>query len=80
MHRPTFYQICKAKSTGQYSALPYITTLLNCMLWTFYGSGAVAGLIFVLSINVAGLIIEGCYLTIHLLFGSHSSRVCEVFS
>ncbi|KAG0602806.1 hypothetical protein M758_10G042500 [Ceratodon purpureus] len=71
---PTFYKICKAKSTGQYSALPYIATLLNCMLWTFYGSHAVAGLIFVLSINVAGLIIEGCYLTIHLLFGTHSTR------
>jgi solute carrier family 50 protein (sugar transporter) len=71
---PTFYKICKAKSTGQYSALPYVATLLNCMLWTFYGSGAVSGLIFVVSINVAGLIMEGCYVTIHLLFGSHNSR------
>ncbi|KAG0567408.1 hypothetical protein M758_7G145400 [Ceratodon purpureus] len=71
---PTFYKICKTKSTGQYSALPYVATLLNCMLWTFYGAGAVAGLIFVVSINVAGLIMEGCYVTIHLLFGTHNSR------
>ena len=35
-----------------------------------------AGLIFVVSINVAGLIMEGCYVTIHLLFGAHDSRVC----
>lgn len=77
MQRPTFYKICKTKNTGQYSALPYVATLLNCMLWTFYGAGAVAGLIFVVSINVAGLILEGCYVTIHLLFGTHDSRVCS---
>jgi solute carrier family 50 protein (sugar transporter) len=73
--RPTFYKICKARNTGQYSALPYVATLLNCMLWTFYGAGAVAGLVFVVSINVAGLIMEWCYITLHLLCGTHDSRV-----
>jgi hypothetical protein len=45
------------------------------MLWTFYGAPAVAGLIFVVSINVAGLVLEGTYVTIHLIFGTPKSRV-----
>lgn len=75
IHRPTFYKICMRKTTGQYSGLPYVATLLNCMLWTFYGAPAVAGLIFVVSINVAGLVLEITYVTIHLIFGTPKSRV-----
>jgi hypothetical protein len=45
------------------------------MLWTFYGAPAVAGLIFVVSINVAGLVLEGTYVIIHLIFGTPKSRV-----
>lgn len=75
LNRPTFYEICKKKTTGGYSALPYVATLLNCMLWTFYGAPAVAGLIFVVSINVAGLILETIYVFIHFLFGNKIGRV-----
>ena len=45
------------------------------MLWTFYGAPAVAGLIFVVSINVAGLVLETIYVFIHFLFGNNISRV-----
>ncbi|KAH8974806.1 hypothetical protein BDL97_01G120600 [Sphagnum fallax] len=71
---PTFYEICKKKTTGLYSGLPYVATLLNCMLWTFYGSPVVASLVFVISINGAGLVLEAIYVAIHLLFGTSQSR------
>ncbi len=74
-NRPTFYEICKKKTTGLYSGLPYVATLLNCMLWTFYGSPVVASLVFVISINGAGLVLEAIYVAIHLLFGTSQSRV-----
>ncbi|KAG0614707.1 hypothetical protein M758_6G197600 [Ceratodon purpureus] len=71
---PTFYTIIKRRATGQFSGVPYVATLLNCLMWTFYGTDAVAGLMLVLTINVAGLIIESTYIFIHLLFGDAESR------
>ena len=35
--RQTFYRICKAKDVEEFKADPYLATLLNCMLWVFYG-------------------------------------------
>ncbi|WVZ21406.1 hypothetical protein V8G54_008728 [Vigna mungo] len=34
---PTFWKITKHGSTEDFSSLPYICTLLNCCLWTYYG-------------------------------------------
>ena len=73
--RPTFWQIYQRKATGKYSGVPYIATLLNCLMWTFYGSGSVANLMLVLTINVAGVIIESLYIGIHLFYGDQKSRV-----
>ena len=73
--RPTFWIIIKRKATGDFSGVPYVATLLNCLMWTFYATNAVAGLMLVLTINVAGVIIEGIYVFIHLLFGNFESRV-----
>lgn len=75
LNRPTFWRIIKRKDTGQFSGVPYVATLLNCLMWTFYGTDSVAGLMLVVTINVAGLIIESCYIFIHLIFGNYESRV-----
>ncbi|KAF4348730.1 hypothetical protein F8388_002706 [Cannabis sativa] len=34
---PTFIPIWKRKSMEQYSAVPYLAILINCLVWTLYG-------------------------------------------
>jgi hypothetical protein len=63
------------KSVGDYSGTPYVTTLLNCLLWVFYGSSAVTNTTLIISINGAGLVLEAIYISIHLFYGTEDSRV-----
>uniref|UniRef100_A0A7I4A2J4 Bidirectional sugar transporter SWEET n=1 Tax=Physcomitrium patens TaxID=3218 RepID=A0A7I4A2J4_PHYPA len=72
---PTFWTIIKRRETGQFSVVPYVATLLNCLMWLFYGTSSVAGLMLVLTINAAGVVIESIYIIIHVLFGDFESRV-----
>ncbi|XBI00093.1 hypothetical protein VPH35_129257 [Triticum aestivum] len=37
MCKPTFWQIIKKKDVEEFKSDPYLATLLNCMLWVFYG-------------------------------------------
>lgn len=37
MCRPTFWRIIKNKDVEELKSDPYLATLLNCMLWVFYG-------------------------------------------
>ncbi|XP_024386982.2 bidirectional sugar transporter SWEET5, partial [Physcomitrium patens] len=71
---PTFWTIIKRRETGQFSVVPYVATLLNCLMWLFYGTSSVAGLMLVLTINAAGVVIESIYIIIHVLFGDFESR------
>uniref|UniRef100_A0A8I7BJ71 Bidirectional sugar transporter SWEET n=1 Tax=Hordeum vulgare subsp. vulgare TaxID=112509 RepID=A0A8I7BJ71_HORVV len=34
---PTFWRIIKNKDVEEFKSDPYLATLLNCMLWVFYG-------------------------------------------
>lgn len=37
MCRPAFWRIIKNKDVEEFKSDPYLATLLNCMLWVFYG-------------------------------------------
>ncbi|EEC84180.1 hypothetical protein OsI_30562 [Oryza sativa Indica Group] len=64
---PTFWRIIKNKNVQDFKADPYLATLLNCMLWVFYGLRIVhPNSILVVTINGIGLVIETC-LSHHLL-------------
>jgi len=74
--RPTFYRICKAKDVEEFKADPYLATLLNCMLWVFYGLPIVhPNSILVVTINGIGLVIEAAYLTIFFIYSDSKKRV-----
>ncbi|KAF4374403.1 hypothetical protein G4B88_026290 [Cannabis sativa] len=61
----TFIQIWKRKSMEQYSTVPYLATLINCLVWTLYGLPFIhPGSILVVTINGSGLVIELTYLLI----------------
>lgn len=55
---------------------PYLATLLNCMLWVFYGIPVVhPNSILVVTINGIGLVIEATYLTIFFIYSDNKKRV-----
>ncbi|WOL02911.1 bidirectional sugar transporter SWEET6a-like [Canna indica] len=73
---PTFIAIIKKKSVEQFSPVPYLATLLNCMLWVFYGLPIVhPNSLLVVTINGTGLVLEGIYLTIFFIYAPRNGRL-----
>ncbi|KAH0468599.1 hypothetical protein IEQ34_003632 [Dendrobium chrysotoxum] len=74
--RPTFYRIYKNKSVEHFSVVPYVATLLNCILWVLYGMPFVKpNSTLIVTINGAGTVIELLYIFIYLLFSNGSRRI-----
>ncbi|KAE9458969.1 hypothetical protein C3L33_09133, partial [Rhododendron williamsianum] len=59
--------VVKKKSTENYKAIPYITTLLSTSLWTFYGLLKPGGLLIV-TVNAAGAVLQFVYVTLFLIY------------
>ncbi|CAL5433476.1 unnamed protein product [Camellia sinensis] len=73
---PTFVQICKKGSVEQYSAAPYLATLINCGLWVLYGLPMVhPHSLLVITINGSGLVIELVYLLLFLTYTDRKKRL-----
>ncbi|PKU65709.1 bidirectional sugar transporter SWEET4-like [Dendrobium catenatum] len=73
---PTFYRICKNKYVEHFSVVPYVATLLNCMLWVLYGLPFVKpNSTLIITINGAGTVIELIYIFIYLLYSDGSRRI-----
>ncbi|XP_073306737.1 bidirectional sugar transporter SWEET1-like isoform X2 [Primulina huaijiensis] len=70
MHdRVTFKRIFTKRSTEQFSGIPYVMTLLNCLLSTWYGLPFISKNNFLVSaINGTGAAIESIYVLIFLVF------------
>lgn len=74
--RPTFIQICKKGSVEQFSAAPYLATLINCGLWVLYGLPMVhPNSVLVLTINGAGVVIELVYLLLFIRYSDRRKRL-----
>lgn len=64
---PTFCEIVKKRSVGSYSAVPYVCSLGNCLIWVFYGLPIITpNLILVITINGFGVAMETLYLLIYI--------------
>lgn len=74
--RPTIKKIIKAKSVQEYKPDPYVATVLNCAMWSFYGMPFVTSDdILVLTINGAGLVLELAYVSIFIIYSNWATRV-----
>ncbi|KAL8545522.1 hypothetical protein ACS0TY_005612 [Phlomoides rotata] len=69
----TFVRILKNKSTEEFESLPYICTLLNSCLWTYYGI-IKPGSYLVATVNGFGVIVEIVYVVLFLLFAPPQKR------
>ncbi|PIA44349.1 hypothetical protein AQUCO_01700148v1 [Aquilegia coerulea] len=68
-----FWRIVKHRSTEEFESLPYICTLLNSLLWTYYGITKPGGLL-VATVNGFGVVMEAIYIIIFLTFAASKKR------
>ncbi|XP_058212491.1 bidirectional sugar transporter SWEET17-like [Rhododendron vialii] len=69
----TFWRIIKQRSTEEFESLPYICTLLNSSLWTYYGLMK-SGELLVATVNGFGIVVEAIYLSIFLIYAPQNTR------
>ncbi|KAL8141564.1 hypothetical protein V2J09_014596 [Rumex salicifolius] len=78
---PTFIQIYKKGTVGQYSPIPYLATFINCMLWVLYGLPMVKpNSTLVVTINGFGVLIEIVYLSLFLVYSKDKRQKLKVGS
>eukprot|EP01018_Ginkgo_biloba_P024965 Gb_30076 [translate_table: standard] len=71
----TFWKIIKKKSTEQFSGIPYVSTLLNCLLSAWYGLPFISpNNMLVSTINGTGAIIEIFYVILFLVYADKKNK------
>ncbi|KAL6343922.1 hypothetical protein AAG906_027694 [Vitis piasezkii] len=73
----TFWRIVKHRSTQDFESLPYVCTLLNSSLWTYYGI-IKPGEILVATVNGFGVVVEAAYVTLFLIYAPAKMRAKTV--
>ncbi|KAH7440096.1 hypothetical protein KP509_04G091100 [Ceratopteris richardii] len=73
---PTFWTIVRKKTTGSFSAQPYLFSLLSGMLWVYYGILIIHhGGIPVITISAISGAFQIFYIALYLWFGSKQQRM-----
>ncbi|KAB2037456.1 hypothetical protein ERO13_D03G069900v2 [Gossypium hirsutum] len=79
----TFTRIIRSKSTEQFSGIPYVMTLLNCLLSAWYGLPFVSkNNLLVSTINGTGAGIETIYVLIFIFYApqTEKARILGLFA
>ncbi|KAL9687006.1 hypothetical protein QQ045_031402 [Rhodiola kirilowii] len=72
----TFQRIIRNKSTEQFSGLPYIYSLLNCLICLWYGLPVVShGIILVATVNSIGAAFQLTYSVIFITYADKENKV-----
>ncbi|XP_057866153.1 bidirectional sugar transporter SWEET1 [Cryptomeria japonica] len=72
----TFRRIIKAKSTQEFSGVPYVSTLMNCLLSAWYGLPFVSPHnLLVSTINGTGAVIEIVYVLLFLIYAEKKTKI-----
>nr|CAD1823971.1 unnamed protein product [Ananas comosus var. bracteatus] len=72
---PTFAKIWKRRAVEEFSPIPYLVALLNCMLWVFYGIPVVHPHSILVTINGVGFVLESLYLLTFSAFSPNRLRL-----
>ncbi|KAL5064668.1 hypothetical protein RYX36_026405 [Vicia faba] len=72
---PTFIKIWKAKSVQDFKPDPYVVTILNCAMWSFYGMPFISeSNTLVVTINGFGFFLEIVYTSIFFIYSTANKR------
>ncbi|CAN0891804.1 Bidirectional sugar transporter SWEET3 [Linum grandiflorum] len=74
----TFKRVAERKSTEEFSCVPYIIALLNCLLYTWYGLPVVScgwENLPVVTINGLGILLEFSFVLAYLRFASAKGKI-----
>lgn len=67
--------ILKKRSVEKYSPWPYLATMMNCLLWCFYGLPMVTpDSLLVITINGSGMALMIIYITIFFIFANDAQQ------
>ncbi|KMS98987.1 hypothetical protein BVRB_3g067230 [Beta vulgaris subsp. vulgaris] len=69
----TFKSIVEQRDTKEFESVPYICTLLNASLWTYYG--IIKPELLVSTINGFGVVVELVYVILFLIFAPRRMKV-----
>ena len=73
---PTFRRIVRNRSTEQFSGLPYIYALLNCLITLWYGTPIVSSdNIMVMTVNSIGAVFQMVYIVLFIVYAEKSTKV-----
>ncbi|KAL7218596.1 hypothetical protein ACSBR2_011794 [Camellia fascicularis] len=73
---PTFRRIIRNKSTEQFSGLPYIYALLNCLLCAWYGTPLISSdNLFVTTVNSVGAVFQITYITMFITYAEKENKL-----
>ncbi|WOL18423.1 bidirectional sugar transporter SWEET2a-like isoform X2 [Canna indica] len=73
---PTFKRIVQNKSTEQFSGLPYIYSLLNCLICLWYGLPWVSyGVILVATVNSIGAAFQLVYVSLFIMYANATRKL-----
>lgn len=73
---PTFRRIVRNRSTEQFSGLPYIYSLLNCLICLWYGMPLISpGIILVATVNSAGAVFQLTYIIVFISYAEKTKKI-----
>ncbi|GAA0172606.1 hypothetical protein Leryth_010044 [Lithospermum erythrorhizon] len=76
---PTFNRIIKNKSTEQFSCMPYIYALMNCLICAWYGSPFVSvDNLLVVTVNSLGACFQMAYIIIFII-NAEKTKKLQIF-
>ncbi|KAK1665020.1 hypothetical protein QYE76_053179 [Lolium multiflorum] len=73
---PTFRRIVRNRSTEQFSAMPYIYSLLNCLICVWYALPFVSyGVVLVATVNTIGAAFQLAYTAVFIAYADAKKRL-----
>ncbi|KAL9666638.1 hypothetical protein QQ045_000973 [Rhodiola kirilowii] len=73
---PTFYSICRNKSTGEFQCIPYILNDFGALVWIYYASHL--DNVLLIAINSLRVVIATVYILIFLKYATKETRMSIV--